>query len=103
MVKRYPDIAIVTVATQGQYIEGEFVEGSPETIAVTGRYDPVNSRAEVLKRNSLGDEMRVRGEFYTKSQPPADRTPTHLKIARLNIDVDIISWESYQSHSIISV
>lgn len=103
MVKRRPHTAVVTVTAKGQYVKGEFVEGSPETITITGRYDPVNSRAEVLKRNSLGDEMRVRGEFYTKSQPPADKTPTHVTIAQLNIDVDIISWEPYQSHSIISV
>lgn len=103
MVKRRPHTAVVTVTTKGQYVSGEFVEGSPETITITGRYDPVNSRAEVLKRNLLGDEMRVRGEFYTKSQPPADKIPTHITIARLNINVDIISWEPYQSHSIISV
>lgn len=64
--------------------------------------DPVSDGTVVYKRNSAGDEAQVHGYFYTKIQPPADSKFLRLKVASKGIDVPIICWEPYQSHSIIN-
>lgn len=103
MVKRHPHTAIVTIETDGRLINGEWVDGKPIEMFVSGRYDPVSDGTVVLKTNSLGDEKQVHGYFYTKAQPPKDGKFLRLKVASKGIDVPIICWEPYQSHSIINV
>lgn len=103
MVKRYPHTAIVTMSAKGQIVDGEWIPGEPIEIYVPGRYDPVSDGRIVLKRNSTGDEAQVHGYFYTKMQPPADSKFLRLKVVSKGIDVPIICWESYQSHSVICV
>lgn len=103
MVKRYPHIAIVTIETGGKLLKGEWIDGKASEITVSGRYDPISDSTVVLKRNSVGDEMQVHGYFYTKVQPSKDVKYLRLKIDEKGIDVPIICWESYQSHSIINV
>jgi len=101
MVKRNAHIAVVTTSTGGSLVNGEWVEGQPSTSEVKGHYDPVNNSRNVLKKNSMGNEVEVHGEFYTRSKALPEAT--HLSITSIGIDVDIISWEQYQSHSIIFV
>lgn len=103
MVKRYPHTAIVTIETDGMLVKGEWVAGKPVEITVPGRYDPVSDGTVVLKRNSSGDEKQVHGYFYTKVQPPIDKKFLRLKVVSKGIDVPVICWEPYQSHSIINV
>lgn len=103
MVKRYPHTAIVTIDVAGKVVDGEWVPGEPVKISVTGRYDPVSDGAVVMKRNSAGDEAQVHGYFYTKMQPQVDSKFLRLKVESKGIDVPIICWEPYQSHSIINV
>ena len=103
MVKRYPHTAIVTIEANGRLVDGEWVPGKPVEISVPGRYDPVSDGRIVLKHNSAGDEAQVHGYFYSKMQPPADSKFLRLKVASKGIDVPVICWEPYQSHSIINV
>lgn len=103
MVKRYPHTAVVTIEVAGKVVDGEWVPGEQVKISVTGRYDPVSDGAVVMKRNSAGDEAQVHGYFYTKMQPQVDSKFLRLKVESKGIDVPIICWEPYQSHSIINV
>lgn len=103
MVKRYPHTAIVTMSANGQVVDGEWVPGIPVEISVPGRYDPVSDGTVVYKRNLAGDEAQVHGYFYTKMQPSADCKFLRLKVVSKGIDVPVVCWESYQSHSIICV
>lgn len=103
MVKRYPHTAIVTIDIEGKVVDGEWVAGEPKEISIPGRYDPVSEGTVVMKRNSAGDETQVHGYFYTKMQPPVDSKFLRLKVEAKGIDVPIICWEPYQSHSIINV
>lgn len=103
MVKRYPHTAIVTIEANGRLVDGEWIPGDPVEISVPGRYDPVSDGRIVFKRNSAGDEAQVHGYFYTKMQPPADSKFLRAKVVSKGIDVPIICWESYQSHSVICV
>lgn len=103
MVKRYPHTAIVTIDVDGKRVDGEWVEGKPIEMSVPGRYDPVSDGTIVMKANNLGDEKQVHGYFYTKMQPPKDVKLLRLKVDSKGIDVPIICWEPYQSHSIINV
>lgn len=100
MVKRYPHTAKITIQTPGQIINGEWVEGSAQVIEIAGRYDPVNTN-DVIRVNSAGNEVIVRGEFYT-SHEKIDGAVS-LEIAELGINRTIICWWPYQSHSVISV
>lgn len=103
MVKRYPHTAIVTIETDGKLVNGEWVDGQTSEITVPGRYDPVSDGTVVLKRNYTGNEKQVHGYFYTKMQPPAGSKFLRLKVESKGLDVPIICWEPYQSHSIINV
>lgn len=100
MVKRYPHTAKVTIQTPGQLINGEWVEGSIQIVEIGGRYDPVNTN-NVIRENSTGDEVIVRGEFYTKHEKITGAVS--IEIAELGIKRNIICWWPYQSHSVISV
>lgn len=103
MVKRNSHTAVVTIPGSGGLVNGEWVEGgaAPTEIEVKGHYDPVNNSRVVIKVNSQGNEKEVHGEFYTRSK--AVKEATHMHIASIEISVDIISWDQYQSHSVIYV
>lgn len=103
MVRRRPHTAIVTIETGGNLVNGEWIDGKPSEITVPGRYDPVSDGTVVLKRNSIGDEKQVHGYFYTNMQPSKDVNYLRLKVVEKGIDVPIICWDPYQSHSIINV
>lgn len=100
MVKRYPHKAKIMIQTEGQLVDGEWVEGSPQVIEIAGRYEPINTN-NVIRQNSAGDEVIVRGEFYTKHEKISGAVS--LEIAELGIKRNIICWWPYQSHSVVSV
>lgn len=100
MVKRYPHTAKISVKTDGQLINGEWVEGTNHVIEIAGRYDPINTN-NVIRVNSAGNEVIVRGEFYTKHEKIEGAVS--LEIAELGINRNIICWWTYQTHSVISV
>lgn len=100
MVKRYPHTAIITGETGGSMVNGEWVEGVPVTIEIIGRYDPVSTN-NVIRQNALGDEIIVRGEFYTEHYRIEGATT--LEVPELGIKRPIICWWSYQTHNVISV
>lgn len=103
MVTRYPHTALITYEIGGKLVNGEWVDGETKTLSVKGRYDSVGDGRIVMKKNSLGDEKQVHGYFYTKVRPDIDVKYLRLQVLSLNVDVDIICWEPYQSHSIINV
>nr|DAJ17279.1 MAG TPA: hypothetical protein [Siphoviridae sp. ct8TV20] len=103
MVKRYPHTAIVTIEANGKLVKGEWVKGEPIEITISGRYDPVNDGAIVMKANSLGEEKQVHGYFYTKVQPPENTYFLSLIVKTKGINAPIVCWEPYQSHSVICV
>lgn len=96
-------MATVTIESNGELVDGEWVDGDTIEISVPGRYDPVSDGAIVLKANSLGEEKQVHGYFYTKTPLPKDSKFLRLQLVQKGIDVSIICWEPYQSHSIINV
>ena len=100
MVKRYPHIAIITGESGGSMINGEWVEGTRFTVEIDGRYDPVNT-SNVIRVNALGNEVIVRGEFYT--QHPRIKGALTLEVPALGIKRQIICWWEYQTHNVISV
>jgi len=100
MVKRYPHKAIITIQTPGQLVDGEWVDGSDQVIEIEGRYDPISTN-NVIRMNSAGNEVIIRGEFYT-SHKKIDGVIS-IEIAELGIKRTVVCWWSYQSHSVISV
>ena len=84
MVKRYSHTAIVTIQSC-QLVKGELVAGKPMEIEVTGQYYPSNSGQQ----------------FSTKARPVENAK--HIRIDSIALDVDIISWEPFQTHSVIYV
>lgn len=101
MVKRHSHIAILTIKKDDQVVRGETIPGGTETIEIKGRYDAMDIKGDVIRKNILGDEKRVSGEFYTKAEPVPG--VVHLKIENLGVDKDVICWQPYQTHSIVSV
>lgn len=81
-------------------VKGEWVAGIPTEIEVTGQYFPSNS-GQQLKRNVDGREFIVHGEFSTKERPVANAK--HIRIDSIGLDVHIICWEPFQTHSVIYV
>ena len=101
MVKRFPHTATITHETNGSLVGGEWVDGEKGTTNIIGRYDPSYDSRVFRKRNALGDEIQVQGYFYTKQKPI--NGAQRISIPALNIDTDIISWEEYQTHNVISI
>lgn len=99
MVKRYSHTAVITVST-GSLVKGEWVEGESSEIVVKGQYFPSNS-GQQMKRNANGNEFIVRGEFSTKAWPVKDAV--YIRIDSIGLDVPIICWEPFQTHSVIYV
>lgn len=98
MVKRYSHTAVITIST-GSLVKGEWVTGKPKEIEVKGQYFPSSSGN--VKKNIDGEERPVHGEFSTKVRPVSDAN--HIRIDSIGLDVDIICWEPFQSHSVIYV
>jgi hypothetical protein len=103
MVKRCAHTAIVTFSDKGEWVNGEWKESATNEVIVKGHYDPVNNSRVVIKVNSLGNESEVHGEFYTHQKRPDKATPIHLCIDSIGIDADVITWDNYQTHSVIYV
>ena len=101
MVKRYPNTAIINFESNGALVAGEWVDGETGTTNIIGRYDPSYDSRVFRKRNALGDEIQVQGYFYTKQKPI--NGAQRISIPALNSDTDIISWEEYQTHNVISI
>lgn len=100
---RYPHKAVVTLESNGALIDGEWQDGVKTEMLISGRYESVSDGRIVMKSNPLGDEKQVHGYFYTKERPDINTAYQRLRIDSLGIDVDIICWESFQSHSVINV
>ena len=98
MVRRYSHKAMVTIS-EGNWIDGEWIQGTTEEIKVKGEYSP--SASGQFKVNADGRELSLHGEFHTKAKRV--KNATHIRIDNIALDVDIISWEQYQSHSVIYV
>lgn len=100
MVKRFRHKALVTVEIAGHLENGEWVEGSTDTVEITGRFDPVDT-SDVIRVNAAGNEVIVRGEFYTPIKKMEGATI--LEVPELGIKRNIICWFPWQSHNVISV
>lgn len=100
MVKRFPHKALITVETEGRLVNGEWVEGGTDTVEITGRFDPVDTD-DVIRVNAAGNEVIVRGEFYTPARKIEGATI--LEVPKLGIKRNIICWFPWQSHNVISV
>lgn len=106
MVARRPKAhaAEVIVSVDGRVENGEWVEGTTRSIPITGRFDHSNSSRHVLKRDSNGNLLEVYGEYYTNVRAPEEGLKSAvLHIPGLGIERPIISWENYQTHSVIYV
>ena len=103
MVKRYPHTAIDTIESNGELVDGEWKKGEPSALSIIGRYDPVSDGRIIKKSNVLGDEKQVHGYFYTKVRPDINAKYHRLQVPAFGINVEIICWEPYQSHSVICV
>lgn len=100
MVKRFPHKALVTIETEGGLVNGEWVEGKTETVEIIGRFDPVSTN-DIIRINAQGNEVIVRGEFYTPARKIEGATI--LEVPELEIRRNIICWWPFQSHNVISV
>ena len=106
MVTRRPlsHAAEVIFSVDGRVENGEWVEGATRSIPITGRFDHSNSSRHVLKRDSNGNLLEVYGEYYTNVRAPEEGLKSAvLHIPGLGIERPIISWENYQTHSVIYV
>lgn len=101
MVTRYSHIALVTIETGGKVTKGKYVEGNKEVVRVKGRYDSVSDPRFVVKKNAMGEEKEVSGQFYTSCRKMEGAT--HIVIDSLGVDVPIICWDQFQSYSVINV
>ena len=100
MVKRHPHTAIITIEAAGKKVNGEWVEGSTSTLNVIGRYDPAS--ANTIRFNSKGDEVVVKGEFYTRVKPIAGAVSITVETMGV-IDKPIICWDNFQTHCVINI
>lgn len=96
---RYPHTASISVAT-GSVVKGAWVAGVPTTELIQGRFEPSNSN-NIIRKNTLGNEVVVQGQFFTKAT--AISGATSLVIESLGLDRKIICWEQFQTHSVINV
>lgn len=95
---RYPHTAVIT-GSNGSTVDGEFVPGIPRTVTVQGRFEASNSNNKI-KLNSIGNEVNVRGAFFTKKQ---EISGENLVITSLSLDLKIICIEQFQSYTAIYV
>jgi hypothetical protein len=96
---RYPHSANISTPA-GSVINGEWVAETPTTESIQGRFEPSNSN-NIIRKNALGNEVVVKGQFFTKAQAIAGATS--LKIDSIQLDAKIICWEPFQTHSVINV
>lgn len=95
---RYPHTAIIS-SNDGNVVDGEFVPRTQNTKTIRGRFEASNSNSKI-KLNGLGNEVIVRGTFFTSKQQLSGDT---IKIAALAIDSKIICIENFQSYTAIYV
>lgn len=99
MVRRHPHTAVITVEP-GSLENGEWVKGEPSERIIRGLYFASNSGNQV-KVNADGRECIVHGEFSTREEPIEGAS--RLRIDSEAVDVPIICWEKFQTHSVIYV
>ena len=99
MVKRYPHQANIIVSGD-TIVGGECVLGNPVNSEIIGRYDVVNTN-NIVRANAAGDEVIIRGEFYTKHKPIVGATK--IEITMLGVSKQIVCWHEFQNYSVISV
>lgn len=100
MVRRYPHTAIVTVEGEVKLVNGKRVSAESYDVEVHGRYE---SDGKTVKKNELGKETIVQGAFYTKASVPMEDRAVRIRIDSIGLDSPILWWESFQTHSVISV
>jgi len=104
MITRYPHTAIITLQISVELVNGKRTGSNESTIVIIGRYDVAGGNGQSkVKVNSLGKEVVVHGEFYTKVSVPKTGKPLSIKIDSLSIESEIICWETFQTHSVISI
>lgn len=103
MVKRKAYEATVTLEIAGWVVNGEWQEGRTDTLSVKGHYNSATGARIIIRRNANGDEKQVSGYFFPGKKPKFEGNPIRLTVPGLEIDVPIICWDSYQSHSVINV
>lgn len=103
MVKRRAYTAVITLEIGGGIVNGEYQEGPTKTIEVKGHYDSASDSRIIIRRNSNGDEKQISGFFYAGRKPEFEGIPIRLSVLELGIDVPIICWDPYQSHSVINI
>ena len=96
---RYPHTAKV-IGDSGSMVDGEWIAGPPTESTIAGRYEAVSTN-NIIRHNAAGNEVIVRGEFYTKEKviPGVSK----IEIPELGVSKPIICWTAYQTHSVISV
>lgn len=85
------------------FVKGEKVPGATFELIVKGHLGPLDTSYAIVKKNSYGEEKRVSGYFYTNRRPAYDGNAVRVKIETLCIDVPVICWDPYQSHSVICI
>jgi hypothetical protein len=107
MVKRRPHTAIVTLESLPRSEHGERVTPESTTIELSGRYDAIRDSREILIKNAQGDEKKASGYFYTHTRKkvmiPEGFQPVRLSVESIEIDMPVICWDDFQTHSIIYV
>lgn len=98
---RYPHTAKV-IGDSGSMVDGEWIAGEPAELFVNGRYEESGTSGKsIIRFNAAGNEVIVRGEFYTKEKPIPG--VSKIEISELGVSKPIICWTPYQTHSVISV
>lgn len=100
MIRRYSHIAIVTIESQGELNNGEYIPGPTSEKSVKGQYFASNSGNQV-KENRDGNQFNVKGEFSTTAKKVEGAT--RIKIDSISLDAKIESWEQFQTHSVIYI
>ena len=102
MVKRYPHTAIITIEAEGLIVHGEEQQGATSEIVVKGCYFASDrGQHNMIRKNTNGDEIVVRGEFSTKHKPVD--SITRIKIDSIGLDAPVICWDKFQTHSVIYI
>lgn len=97
---RYPHIIVIPLEVEGHLENGEWVEGYRVEKVFKGSHFSSNA-AQPPRTNVNGNYVEYHAEISTK-QKPIDGAK-RLRIDELNVDVVIIKWEQFQTHSVIYI
>ena len=98
---RYPHKAKI-ISNNDTIVGGECVKGIPSDVEIIGRYEETGtSGRSILRLNAQGDEMIVKGEFYTKHRKIEGATS--FEVVALGVSRPIVCWNDFQTYSVISV